>query len=105
MVVWLHPSIADHLQVVNRGLPSTRTFIRSISDCRGRPNLERSSSDVLPSPTVLHQSRRVRYITAPSQSAARIWRAAALALFPNWNSYNTQWQIRKEISGIFSCSM
>ncbi|CAF3683102.1 unnamed protein product [Rotaria sp. Silwood1] len=86
MVDWSHPSIADNSWVVNRGLSSIRTFNRSISDSRGRPDLGRFSNDMSPSRKLLNQSQHVRSATAPSPSAAHILRAAALALFPDWNS-------------------
>ncbi|CAF4699847.1 unnamed protein product, partial [Rotaria socialis] len=66
---------------------SIRTFNRSISDSRGRPDFGRSYNDMSPSRNRLNQSRHVRSTTAPSPSAAHILRATALALFPNWNSY------------------
>ena len=100
MMDWLQPSIVDNLRVVNRGLSSIRTFNRSILDFIGRPDLGRSSNDMSPSRNRLNQSRQVRSATASSPRAAHILRAAALALFPNWNSYKMQCRIRVEISDI-----
>ena len=83
MVDWSHLHIADNLRMIKGGLSSLRTFIRSISDCRGRPHLERSSSEVSSPRNLLKQCRQVRFATAPSPSAANIWRAVTLELFPN----------------------
>ncbi|CAF4304575.1 unnamed protein product, partial [Rotaria magnacalcarata] len=85
--------IADNSRVFNRGLSSIRTFIRSISDSTGRPDLGRSSNDTSPSQNRLNQSRYVRSATASPPSAAHILWTAALALFPNWNSYKMQCRI------------
>ncbi|CAF4336062.1 unnamed protein product [Rotaria socialis] len=59
----------------------------------GRSDLGRSYNDMPPLRNLLKQSRYVRSATASSPCGAHILRVAALALFPNWNSYKMQCRI------------